>query len=270
MRARTFETHPAVAYLAAADTKNDQAAALGYSDLQSVGVQASTHPTGGEIRSRAGLSTEIPGVKSIERPLKDWRGIAKWSEDKVLSTILLLATAPLMLFIAILIKVDSRGPALFIQDRFGLNNSVIRVFKFRTMHAEMSDATGKRRTVRNDPRVTRVGRVLRWLSFDELPQLLNVLRGDMSLVGPRAHALQMMAGERLYWEAMPAYQHRHRVKPGITGWAQINGLRGEVDTLEKGRARLAHDLYYIDNWSLWLDLKILMRTVTLLTSEGAY
>jgi polysaccharide biosynthesis protein PslA len=253
MRAITFETHPAVADLAAADI-----------DV-SLWIE-----TGGEIRSRAGLSTEIPVVKLIERPLKGWRGVAKWSEDKVLAAFLILATAPLMFFIAMLIKIDSRGPVLFIQDRFGLNNSVIRVFKFRTMHAELSDPTGKQRTVRNDPRVTPVGRVLRWLSFDELPQLLNVLRGDMSVVGPRAHALQMMAGERSYWEAVPAYRHRHRVKPGITGWAQINGLRGEVDTLEKARARLAHDLYYIDNWSLWLDLKILIRTVTLLTSEGGY
>jgi lipopolysaccharide/colanic/teichoic acid biosynthesis glycosyltransferase len=112
---------------------------------------------------------------------------------------------------------------------------------------------------------------LRWLSFDELPQLINVVRGDMSLVGPRPHAIAMRAGGRLYCEAVEQYLHRHRVKPGITGWAQVNGLRGEVDTLAKAHARVTHDLYYIDHWSLWLDLKILLKTVGILASrDNAY
>jgi polysaccharide biosynthesis protein PslA len=159
----------------------------------------------------------------------------------------------------------------FVQKRFGFNNEVIRVLKFRTMFVDRGDPSGAQRTVHNDPRITRLGRLLRLLSFDELPQLINVLRGDMSLVGPRPHAIAMMAGDRLYWEAVEQYLHRHRVKPGITGWAQVNGLRGEVDTLEKARARVAHDLYYIEHWSCWLDLKILLKTVGILASrQNAY
>ena len=170
-------------------------------------------------------------------------------------------TAPELRPGAILIKLDSPGPVLFVQKRFGFNNEVIGVLKFRTMHIDRADPSGAQRTVRNDPRVTRLGRILRWLSFDELPQLINVIRGDMSLVGPRPHAVAMKAGDRLYGEAVERYLHRHRVKPGITGWAQVSGLRGEVDTLEKAHARVAHDLYYIEHWSPWLDLKILLKTV---------
>jgi polysaccharide biosynthesis protein PslA len=166
---------------------------------------------------------------------------------------------------------ESRGPVLFVQDRFGFNNNVIRVLKFRTMFVDRGDVSGAQRTVRNDPRVTRVGRVLRWLSFDELPQLLNVLRGEMSLVGPRPHAIAMRAGDQLYFEAVEDYAQRHRIKPGITGWAQVNGCRGEIDTLAKARARVDHDLYYIENWSLWLDLKTAVLTVlVLLTRQDAY
>jgi polysaccharide biosynthesis protein PslA len=125
--------------------------------------------------------------------------------------------------------------------------------------------------LRNDPRVTRVGRILRAFSLDEFPQLLNVLRGEMSLVGPRAHAVSMKAGDRLYYHAVKDYLHRHRVKPGITGWAQIHGLRGEIDTLDKARTRVAYDLEYIDRWSLWLDLKILLMSFRILLSrENAY
>ena len=176
-----------------------------------------------------------------------------------------------MALIAILIKLDSPGPVLFVQRRFGFNNEEIRVLKFRTMYIDRSDPTGAQRTVPDDPRVTRLGRILRLLSFDELPQLLNVVRGDMSLIGPRPHAIAMMAGGRPYGEAVEEYLHRHRVKPGITGWAQVNGLRGEVDTLEKAHARVAHDLYYIEHWSLWFDLKIFLRTVGILVSrDNAY
>jgi len=148
---------------------------------------------------------------------------------------------------------------------------MIRVLKFRTMHVDCADPSGAQRTVRDDPRITRLGRRLRLLSLDELPQLLNVVRGDMSLVGPRPHALAMKTGDRLYCDAVEEYLHRHRVKPGITGWAQVNGLRGEVDTLEKARARVAHDLYYIEHWSPWLDFKILFKTAqTLFSSDNAY
>ena len=176
-----------------------------------------------------------------------------------------------MTIVALLIKLDSPGPVLFAQERFGLDNGVIRVFKFRTMYADRGDQSGAQRTVQDDPRVTRIGRILRLLSLDELPQLVNVLRGDMSLVGPRPHAIAMKAGGRLYCDAVERYLHRHRVKPGITGWAQVNGLRGEIDTVEKAQNRVAHDLYYIEHWSPWLDLKILLKTVGILTTcDNAY
>jgi lipopolysaccharide/colanic/teichoic acid biosynthesis glycosyltransferase len=176
-----------------------------------------------------------------------------------------------MALVGLLIKLDSRGPVLFAQERFGFNNNVIRVLKFRTMYLDRGDISGAQRTVRDDPRVTRVGRILRALSLDELPQLFNVVRGEMSLVGPRPHAITMRAGDRLYDDAVATYLNRHRVKPGITGWAQINGLRGEVDTIEKARARVEHDLYYIEHWSLWLDLKILLTTAPqLLAHRNAY
>jgi lipopolysaccharide/colanic/teichoic acid biosynthesis glycosyltransferase len=184
---------------------------------------------------------------------------------------LLVLVAPFMAFIALVIKLDSKGPVFFIQDRFGFNNQVIRVVKFRTMHADQGDITGAARTVRNDPRLTRVGRVLRVFSLDELPQLVNVVAGQMSLVGPRPHALTMRAGSQLYHEAVHEYLHRHRVKPGITGWSQVNGLRGEIDTIEKARARVRFDLQYIDDWSIWLDLKILFMSFRVIVSrENAY
>jgi polysaccharide biosynthesis protein PslA len=194
--------------------------------------------------------------------------LCKWLEDKVLSALLLVFCAPMLAIIAALIKLDSRGPILFVQDRFGINNGVIRVLKFRTMYVDRSDSSGAERTVSNDPRVTRVGRFLRKWSLDELPQLINVLRGDMSLVGPRPHAIAMKADGRLYHEAVPRYPHRHRVKPGLTGWAQVNGFRGEVDTLEKAHGRIECDLYYIDNWSLWLELRIIVMTFGLLLSRA--
>jgi Undecaprenyl-phosphate glucose phosphotransferase len=213
----------------------------------------------------------VPVLEIADRPLKHWRALAKWVEDKVLGTLLVIFLAPLMAITALFIKLDSPGPVFFVQERFGFNNNVITVLKFRTMHVDRGDKSGRQRTVRNDRRVTRVGRVIRALSIDELPQLINVLRGDMSLVGPRPHAIAMRAGGRLYTEAVEEYLHRHRVKPGITGWAQVNGLRGEVDTIEKAHARVALDLYYIDHWSPWLDLKILMKTVGVLASrDNAY
>jgi Undecaprenyl-phosphate glucose phosphotransferase len=223
-----------------------------------------------QVRSMSSIG-DVPVLEVADRPLKHWRAVAKWSEDKVLAVLALIFVSPVMAIVALLIKVDSRGPVFFVQERFGFNNEVIQVLKFRSMYVDRGDRSGANRTVQNDPRVTRVGRVMRALSIDELPQLINVLRGDMSLVGPRPHAVVMKAGGRLYCDAVEEYIHRHRVKPGITGWAQVNGLRGEVDTLEKARARVAYDLYYIEHWSLWLDLKILLKTVGILASrEHAY
>jgi len=219
-----------------------------------------------QVRGMSYVGT-IPVLEIADRPLKHWHAVAKWIEDKVASALLMLFLGPLMAIVALLIKLDSRGPVFFVQQRFGFNNDVIRVLKFRTMYLDRGDQSGAQRTVQNDPRVTRVGRILRALSIDELPQLINVLRGDMSLVGPRPHAIAMKAGGRLYCDAVEQYLHRHRVKPGITGWAQVNGLRGEVDTLEKAHARVEHDLYYIERWSLWLDLKILLKTVGILASR---
>ena len=179
-----------------------------------------------------------------DRPIQHWRAVAKWLEDKVVCTLILFFLVPLMAITALLIKMDSRGPVLFVQKRLGVNNDMIEVLKFRTMYVDRGGRPSAQQTVQNDPRVTRVGRILGALGIDRLPQLINVLRGDMSLVGPSAHAIAM----------------RNRVKPGITGWAQVKGLGSEVDTLEKAHARVAHDLYYIDHWSLSLDLKILLKT----------
>ena len=155
-----------------------------------------------------------------------------------------------MLAIAMLIKLDSPGPVLFRQKRYGFNNQLIEVFKFRTMYTHMTDHNAEQLTRRNDPRITRLGAFLRRTSLDELPQFLNVLRGEMSIVGPRPHALSAKAGALLYQDAVKYYDARHRVKPGITGWAQVNGWRGETDTVEQIRKRVEHDLYYIEHWSI--------------------
>ncbi len=193
-------------------------------------------------------------------PLGDWGRIAKGLEDRILSALLLVFFAPIMLAAAIAIRMEGPGPILFRQRRFGFNNQPITVLKFRSMHDKLGDPTGAVRTVRGDPRITRVGRVLRATSVDELPQLINVFRGDMSLVGPRAHPIMMTVAGELYHEAVAGYAARHRVKPGLTGLAQINGYRGEIDTIEKAQARIRYDLDYVSRWSVWLDLKIILLT----------
>lgn len=159
----------------------------------------------------------------------------------------------------------------FRQVRYGFNNERIDVFKFRSMYVDMGDAAGIKQATRDDPRVTRVGRFLRRSSLDELPQLFNVLRGELSLVGPRPHALRAEAAGQIYDEVVEGYFARHKVKPGITGWAQISGWRGETDTVEKIEQRVAHDLFYIENWSLMFDLRILLQTpLSLITTKNAY
>jgi Undecaprenyl-phosphate glucose phosphotransferase len=238
-----------------------------------VDVRLAAAPFAGDFPIR-GISHvgDAPVFHIIDRPLKNWNAVTKFIEDRVLGSLFIALLALPMAVIALLIKLDSDGPIFFIQERFGYNSKVIRVIKFRTMHVDLCDISGAQRTIRNDPRVTRIGRILRALSLDELPQLFNVLRGEMSLVGPRPHAITMKAGDRLYHDAIDKYLNRHRVKPGITGWAQINGFRGEVDTIEKARGRLAHDLHYIKTWSIWLDLEILALTLPkmLLTRDKAY
>ncbi|HJQ58687.1 MAG TPA: undecaprenyl-phosphate glucose phosphotransferase [Vineibacter sp.] len=204
---------------------------------------------------------DVTLLNIMDRPLRDWRRVAKGIEDRLLATAILALISPLMLAIAALIKFDSPGPVLFRQKRYGLNNELIEVLKFRTMYDESRDDNAEQLTRRNDPRVTRLGAFLRRTSLDELPQFINVLRGEMSIVGPRPHALAAKAGPLLYQEAVRYYDSRHRMKPGITGWAQVNGWRGETDTIEKIRKRVEHDLYYIEHWSIGLDLKIILRTV---------
>lgn len=241
--------------------------------LQTLAIDArlSIEPLPGDFRARTvDYLGNVRVLDVVERPLKGWDGIVKVILDKLLSLICLICFIPLMLLTAALIKLDSRGPVFFVQKRFGRNNCVINVLKFRTMHLSHGDPSGQRRTIRNDPRVTRVGRALRRLSLDELPQLINVIRGDMSLVGPRPHAIAMMAGDQLYHEVVADYPRRHRVKPGITGWAQVNGSRGEIDTLAKAHTRVQLDLYYINHWSVWLDVRILLKTASLLLCKGAY
>jgi exopolysaccharide biosynthesis polyprenyl glycosylphosphotransferase len=187
-------------------------------------------------------------------------GLAKRALDLVGASIALILFSPLILTAALLIKLESPGPALFRQVRFGCGGRAMEIWKLRSMYLDQGDVTGEARTLASDPRVTRIGRVLRRLSIDELPQLFNVLSGDMSLVGPRPHSVRMRVEGEYYHRVVASYPVRHRVKPGITGWAQVNGSRGEVDTLAKADRRVSLDLWYISNWSLALDLKILVRT----------
>ena len=197
-----------------------------------------------------------------QRPLRASQRFIKDLFDRSLAALLLLLLAPLLLLLALGVKLSGAGPVFFRQERHGLGTRVFQVLKFRTMRAEMHDPDGRRQTARNDPRVTPFGAFLRRTSLDELPQLMNVLKGDMSLVGPRPLPLQMRVDDRLNYEIVAEYAFRHRVKPGITGLAQVKGHRGAISTAEALKSRIAYDLYYIDHWSLWLDLKILAMTST--------
>ena len=209
----------------------------------------------------------LPMLHVFDRPISGWDAVAKSIEDRVISGLLLLGLAPLFAIIAMAIKLDSRGPVFFRQNRQGFNNQMFEVWKFRSMYVEQSDADCEQQTVRGDKRITRVGDFLRKTSLDELPQLINVLLGDMSIVGPRPHALATKAAGRRFEEVVEHYAARHKVKPGITGWAQVNGWRGETDTIEKLEKRVEFDLYYIDNWSVWFDLMIIAKTVLLVFDD---
>ena len=195
-----------------------------------------------------------------DAPISGFKAVSKRAEDLVLALLLLIALAPVLVLIAIAIKLESVGPVFFFQRRQGFNGKVFKLCKFRSMHTNMTDHTSDRQTSRADPRVTRVGALIRRHSLDELPQLFNVIRGDMSVVGPRPHALGTRTKGVLLDEAVEAYVARCQVKPGITGWAQVNGWRGELNTMEKLECRVQHDLEYIENWSLSLDFKVLAKT----------
>jgi len=207
------------------------------------------------------LMGSLPVLTLWQRPLQDISGLIKRLEDLILGSLALLCLSPVIMVSALLVRLTSPGPILFVQPRIGFNNEVISVLKFRSMYVESADLEGHQTTTQNDQRVTPFGRIIRKLSIDELPQLLNVIRGDMSLVGPRPHATHMRVGALYYQEAVRGYAGRHRVKPGITGLAQVNGVRGEIRTLERAKRRVELDQQYIDQWSVGLDLKILLLTV---------
>jgi len=209
------------------------------------------------IQARSMVIEGIPALSMCESPFFGYRAIAKRATDVLISATALLLAAPLMLAIALLVRLTSRGPVIFRQRRYGLNGEEIMVYKFRTMTVTDDGPTIVQAT-KLDPRTTRVGRFLRRYSLDELPQLMNVLGGQMSLVGPRPHAV---AHNELYRKLIKGYMLRHKVKPGITGLAQVNGLRGETRTIEQMEARIRFDLEYLRNWSLELDLQILAKTV---------
>ncbi|URD61537.1 exopolysaccharide biosynthesis polyprenyl glycosylphosphotransferase [Sphingomonas sp. KRR8] len=210
---------------------------------------------------RVRLLGTLPVLTLWQRPWRDVSGLVKRLEDVVLSTIALILLSPIMLFTALLIRLTSAGPVLFVQPRVGFNNEVIQVYKFRSMYADLTDLVGHQTTTKSDPRITPVGRIIRRLSIDELPQLLNVFKGDMSMVGPRPHATHMRVGDLYYQEAVKGYAGRHRVKPGITGLAQVKGLRGEIRTMDRAKRRVELDQEYINRWSVGLDIWILLLTV---------
>ncbi len=206
---------------------------------------------------------QLPTLRLSRAPLTLRDRIVKRSFDILLASVLLILCLPIFFIVGALIKIDSNGPVFFRQTRHGFNQGQFRIFKFRTM-TTLEDGDKFRQATRNDARITRIGGFLRRTNFDELPQLFNVLAGDMSLVGPRPHAV---AHNNIFEEKIRLYAKRHNVKPGITGWSQINGYRGETDTLEKMKGRVKYDTFYIDNWSLYFDIKIMILT---LLSKKAY
>ncbi len=237
-----------------------------------VDIRLSAHSNKLRFRPRAySYVGTVPFLDVFEKPLADWNYVAKRTFDIVFSALLIVLLSPIMIGAAIAVRLDSPGRVVFRQKRYGFNNEVIEVFKFRSMYEGLGDASGTKQTTKGDARVTRVGRFIRKTSIDELPQLFNVLIGDLSLVGPRPHPLHAHTQNKLWDEVVDGYFARHRVKPGVTGWAQINGWRGEADTPEKIRRRVECDLYYIENWSVLLDLYIVAMTpLRLLNTENAY
>jgi len=264
-RCRRFKADDIIFMAAAADLARIAPIADALSELP---VAVHVIPTGmndlwasAQIGDFGGTMT----VQVVRPPLSAFDLTLKRSFDVCAAGLSLLSLSPLMLLVALAIKLDSHGPVFFRQRRHGYNNDIIPVLKFRTMTV-MEDGETKStftQATANDARLTRVGRLLRRSNIDELPQLFNVLCGEMSIIGPRPHPIALNA---IFQERIAPFSRRHNVKPGITGWAQVNGLRGETDTLEKMQRRVEYDLYYIDNWSIMLDLKIVIMTLFSRTS----
>lgn len=237
-----------------------------------IDVRISAHQSKLRLRPRAySYIGDIPFLAVFDKPLSDWGWALKEIEDRVFAAVALLLLSPVMLAVACAVKLTSKGPVLFKQKRHGFNNQLFEVYKFRSMFTDFCDANAVKLVTKGDPRVTPVGRFIRKTSLDELPQLFNVLKGELSLVGPRPHATASKAGDRLYNDVVEGYYARHRMKPGITGLAQIHGWRGETDTEEKLQRRVELDIQYIDNWSIWMDLYILAMTpLSLFNTRNAY
>ncbi len=224
-----------------------------------------SNPASPQMRLLGGL----PMAVVADRPIKRWDLVTKTLLDKVGAAILLVLLTPLLLGVAIAVGITSEGPIIFRQKRQGWCGRDFTVFKFRTMHCNVGTQLAFQ-TRRHDARCTSVGRLLRQSSLDELPQLWNVLRGDMSLVGPRPHAESLHDIDRAGREIVAEYAQRHRMKPGITGWAQVQGARGATASMDQLRHRVEYDLFYIENWSIWLDLRILLRTPFCMVGENAF
>jgi len=234
-----------------------------------VDIRLSAHMN--KLRLTKSAYSYVGGVAMFnmaDRPISDWNLVFKWVFDKTVAITALILLFPLMLFAAIAIKLESKGPVLFRQKRHGFNNELIEIYKFRSMYTDQNDANATKLVTKDDPRVTRVGKFIRKTSIDELPQLFNVLKGELSIVGPRPHALQAKAANTLYHDAVGGYFARHRVKPGITGLAQISGWRGETDTVDKIEQRVNYDLHYIENWSPLMDIYIVFMTPFSLFSKS--
>jgi Undecaprenyl-phosphate glucose phosphotransferase len=237
--------------------------------LSELPVSVHVIPAGARELWRSATMTNLAGTVTIQvlrPPLSSFDLVLKRGVDICAAILSLVALSPLLLTVAIAIKLDSVGPVLFRQNRHGYNNEIIPVIKFRSMTVveDGETATTFTQAKANDTRLTRIGRILRRTNIDELPQLLNVLRGEMSIVGPRPHPIALNA---MFQDRISPFSRRHNVKPGLTGWAQVNGYRGETDTLDKMRRRIEYDLYYIDNWSFLFDVKIALMT---LFSKHAY
>ena len=220
------------------------------------------------FRPVVGSFSQLPVFEVVQRPIAGWSSAFKRLLDYTLAGLALLLLSPLLLLVALAIRLDSPGPVFFMQKRLGFNNQPFSIYKFRSMYHGSGAAPKVVQATRGDPRVTRVGRIIRATSIDELPQLLNVLNGTMSLVGPRPHAL---SHNEEYGAQIRGYFARHKVRPGITGWAQVNGYRGETEQIEKMVKRVEYDVYYAENWSILFDIKILVLTVfVVLFQKTAY